>query len=169
MLDYNVFIDSNDLTDLNEIFDKGVHQSEMIILLGTAGVLTRPWCLLELYYARKHRVPVITFALAHHQYTPASARAQIVDLETKLPPDAVALIKEHLAAKGDSWEAFVGYLLDAVDPTGTGRAGAPLYQEWHSMGADAQVSAPLPCPPPSPAFSVTPLSPSARSTSRSEG
>ena len=55
MLDYNVFIDSNDLTDLNEIFDKGVHQSEMIILLGTKGVLTRPWCLLELYYARKQR------------------------------------------------------------------------------------------------------------------
>ena len=136
----NVFVDSNDLTDLSALFSEGVLKSEMIIVLGTAGILTRPWCLLELYYARKNDVPVITFALAHHNYTPASARAQIVDLEAKIPPDAVALIKEHLAAEGDSWETFIDFLFDAVDPSGKGRAGAPVYQEWHSMGADAQVN-----------------------------
>jgi hypothetical protein len=62
MLNYNVFIDSNDLTDLAAIFSQGVLQSEVVILLGTKSVLSRPWCLLELYEARKHAIPVLTFA-----------------------------------------------------------------------------------------------------------
>ena len=84
MLDYDVFVDSNDLVDLQRLFTEGVQQSETIILLGTRGVLTRPWCLLELYEARRNNIPVVTFAVAAHNFTPTSARAQLRDmLETR--------------------------------------------------------------------------------------
>ena len=53
---------AQDLTNLANIFSKGILESEVIILLGTKGVLSRPWCLLELYEARKHAIPVLTFA-----------------------------------------------------------------------------------------------------------
>ena len=53
---------AQDLTDLAAIFSQGVLQSEVVILLGTKSVLSRPWCLLELYEARKHAIPVLTFA-----------------------------------------------------------------------------------------------------------
>ena len=79
MTNTNVFIDSNDLVDLEKIFEEGVLKSEMIVLLGTKGVLTRPWCLLELYEARRHDIPVVTFAMSAHGFTPAFARAHLLD------------------------------------------------------------------------------------------
>lgn len=143
----NVFIDSNDLVDLEKIFEEGVLKSEMIVLLGTTGVLTRPWCLLELYEARRHHIPVVTFAMSAHAFTPASARAHMDNLQPKLPDGAEQLIREYLAenplpgGSPDSWERFVELVTEAVDPTGDGAARLPIYQEWHNMGADEQVKA----------------------------
>ena len=140
----NVFIDSNDLVDLEKIFEEGVLKSEMIVLLGTTGVLTRPWCLLELYEARRHHIPVVTFAMSAHAFTPASARAHMDNLQPKLPDGAEQLIREYLAenplpgGSPDSWERFVELVTEAVDPTGDGAARLPIYQEWHNMGADEQ-------------------------------
>ena len=110
MVNTNIFVDSNDLVDLEKIFEEGVLKSEMIVLLGTTGVLTRPWCLLELYEARRHQIPVVTFAMSAHAFTPASARAHMHDLKSKLPEGAEELIREHLlqnplnGGSPDSWE-----------------------------------------------------------------
>ena len=98
-----------------------------------------PRCLLELYYAMKNTIPVIVFALAHHEFTPRSAREQLLDMQSTLPPEAVALITEHLQKEGDSWEDFEALVTEAIDPTGTGVGAPPKYQVWNSMGADAQV------------------------------
>ena len=42
-----VFLDSADLADLRTLFTDGVAQADTLVLLGTASVLRRPWCLLE--------------------------------------------------------------------------------------------------------------------------
>ena len=43
MLGCAVFLDSNELSDLRRLFADGVRKSDTVILLATAGVLTRPW------------------------------------------------------------------------------------------------------------------------------
>ena len=43
MLHAKVYLDSVDLVDLGTLFERGVHRSDCIIVLGTANVLTRPW------------------------------------------------------------------------------------------------------------------------------
>ena len=45
-----VFLDSDDLTDLRELL-RIVARSDVLILLQTTNVLTRAWCLLEIYTA----------------------------------------------------------------------------------------------------------------------
>ena len=49
--------------DLRTLFEHGVHASDVIVLLATKGVLTRPWCLLEVYEAARLGVPILTRAV----------------------------------------------------------------------------------------------------------
>ena len=51
MLGCPVFLDSSDLTDLRALFTDGVHRSDVLVLLATEKLLTRPWCILELWEA----------------------------------------------------------------------------------------------------------------------
>ena len=44
------FLDSDDLTDLRELL-RIVARSDVFLLLQTSNVLTRAWCLLEIYTA----------------------------------------------------------------------------------------------------------------------
>ena len=37
-----IFLDSNDLSDLRALFDRGLHRCDAVLLLATKGVLTRP-------------------------------------------------------------------------------------------------------------------------------
>eukprot|EP01047_Picozoa_sp_COSAG01_P013587 COSAG01_NODE_643_length_14566_cov_31.994194_4_plen_476_part_00 len=53
-----VFLDSDNLSDLRNLL-QCVIESDAVMLLYTDGVLSRPWCLLELYTAAKHNVPII--------------------------------------------------------------------------------------------------------------
>ena len=47
------------VADLRELFTDGIHESDTVLLLATKGVLTRPWCMLEILEARKKGVPVL--------------------------------------------------------------------------------------------------------------
>ena len=58
MLNTKCFIDSAELTDLNSIFDKGVHDFEVLVLF--KGILSRPWCVLEIYEAVKCKILIVT-------------------------------------------------------------------------------------------------------------
>lgn len=48
MLGKPAYLDSSTLADLRELFTSGVHASEVLVLLLSPGILTRPWCLLEI-------------------------------------------------------------------------------------------------------------------------
>lgn len=54
----DAFIDSDNLRNLRNLLDH-VRESECLILLQSQGVLTRPWCLLELYTAATCGVPIL--------------------------------------------------------------------------------------------------------------
>jgi len=61
------FLDSDNLQNLGELVAL-VKQSDTLVLLLTENVLTRPWCLVELYTALKHAVPVVTVEITKRGY-----------------------------------------------------------------------------------------------------
>ena len=56
--DKEIFLDSDDLQDLRHLLTF-VKQAEVLVLLQTKSVLTRPWVILELYTAITHDVPIV--------------------------------------------------------------------------------------------------------------
>ena len=62
LLSSPVFLDSDDLSDLRNLLD-AVAQSDVLVLLQTTNLLTRPWCLLEIYTALLNNVPIVTIAV----------------------------------------------------------------------------------------------------------
>ena len=43
MLNVPCYLDSTELIDLRHLMSEGVQKSDVLVLLGTASVLTRPW------------------------------------------------------------------------------------------------------------------------------
>ena len=79
-----VFLDSDDLLDLRKLC-KQVLESDVVILLLTKGVLTRPWCLIELYHAITNGVPIVTVNVADaFPFDFADARTFFADFESQL-------------------------------------------------------------------------------------
>ena len=62
ILHARVYLDSSTLTDLRSLFSDGIHQSDTVLLMATKGVLTRPWCMLEILEARRYQVPITVHA-----------------------------------------------------------------------------------------------------------
>ena len=93
-----VFLDSDNLFDLRELL-KSVSESDAIVMLYTAGVLTRPWCLLELQAAAKSHKPLILIKIANSYVADTAEIAAILDsLPTFLDehnPSAGATLAEN--------------------------------------------------------------------------
>ena len=98
-----VFLDSDDLQDLRALVKGGVDASDVVLLLQTSGVLTRPWCLVELYKALKAGIPVVAVAVRGsfpYDYGEASAILKdLADTEhgklAQLNPGAHTVIREE--------------------------------------------------------------------------
>ena len=99
MLGARVYLDSVDLVDLGTLVD-GVHASDCVVLLGTPGVLTRPWCIVELYSAHARGIPVVLLQIARRELDLDDAARLIDDLETELDrrnPNAFAEVSRRLS------------------------------------------------------------------------
>jgi len=99
MLQCRVFLDSAELDDLRKLFTEGLHQSDVVVLLCTKGLLTRPWCLLELYEARRYGIPVIPVVMSGRGFSMKEASHFLRNLETELErenPGAIGVIQEFL-------------------------------------------------------------------------
>ena len=59
-----IFLDADNLTDLRELLHC-VETSDALILMYTKGVLSRPWCLLEIVTAVQNSIPVIVMRVAN--------------------------------------------------------------------------------------------------------
>ena len=91
-----VYLDSSLLTDLRTLFADGVHQSDCMVLLVSKGVLTRPWCLLELLEAKRRGVPVLPVHIAGNpdiELQVEHMRRYIDNLEHELRPGSPAALQ----------------------------------------------------------------------------
>ena len=137
---------SADLPDLRVLFTRGVHRSDALVLLATKDVLTRPWCLLELWEAQRAAVPIIVFVIVGRGFNAPDARSFIERLEHELParsPDALAMIENYLMREHATLPAFKADLLRAlelaiIDDSNATPSAAILtptgWLEWHPFG-----------------------------------
>ena len=58
----------------------GVHKSDVLVILATKAVLTRPWCLLEMWEAALNEIPIVLFPVVGGNWTPDDARTLLSDL-----------------------------------------------------------------------------------------
>jgi hypothetical protein len=112
---------SSDLTDLRKLFSRGLEQSEVLVLLCSPNVLTRPWCLLELWEAHRHAIPVVPVRIAAVPGQPSFDDVAMLALLTKLEvaldqhtPGAFALVQEHIQAQGATVDDLKRVLLQAT-------------------------------------------------------
>ena len=98
--DLPVFLDSDDLRDLSELMDH-VRASEVLLLLQSANVLTRPYCLLEICAAIDAGVPVVGVNLASghrsaYDFSHATQLCKHIDTHLpKLNPGAESVLNEN--------------------------------------------------------------------------
>lgn len=131
-----VFLDASDADVLDEIVAHGVARAECVLLLQTAGVLTRPWVLLELFEAVRRKLPVVPVCVAGGGYDFETARSFLHDLERQLDaanPGAVEAVRSRLAARGERFST----LQRALSSTVPGIISVP----FHPDGSDNHVAA----------------------------
>ena len=87
---------------MRTLFSDGIDKSEVLVLLLTHGLFTRPWCLLEIRRAMRERKPIVLLELtgpSQPTFSYDSTLELLRDLEHKLPPinpSAIDELRKHL-------------------------------------------------------------------------
>ena len=105
----------------------------MIILIATKNVLTRPWCLLELYEAHVHKLPLVLLPVENGGFNLEHGLHLIENIETELElqnPGALATIEAHLTTIGSTLFKFKRGLLSCLE------AVVDTRLLWHPWGSD---------------------------------
>lgn len=93
-----VFLDSDDLMDLRALTD-AVKRSDVLILLQTRGLLTRPWCLVEIHTAISANIPIVAVHInGTFKYDFEEAQQFMENFEVELErrnPGAGELLRQH--------------------------------------------------------------------------
>ncbi|KAL1512046.1 hypothetical protein AB1Y20_005320 [Prymnesium parvum] len=116
MLQAPVFLDSSALNDLRNLITEGVHKSDTLVLLMTRGVLSRPWCLLELFETAKRGIPVVIVQMANNSLSLGEARYFVNHLETEMErinPTGLQFLHEKLGMDLSELKHAVHMALDA--------------------------------------------------------
>jgi len=80
-----------------------VHKSDVVVVLATKGVLTRPWCLLEMWEAAVNQIPIVLFPVVGGGWTPDDARTLLSDLMGQMQarnPTCMAEVMAHVGRQG---------------------------------------------------------------------
>lgn len=100
LLERRCFLDSDDLRDLREL-KSSVVASDVLILIQSRSVLTRPWCLLELAWAIDANVPILGVRMSssvERAYDFAHAQIFLENLDTALEesnPGALSVLRDN--------------------------------------------------------------------------
>ena len=100
MLRYPVFLDSANLTDLRQLITNGVADSDVMLVLGTKGVFTRPWCLLEIMHSARLKAPTIIVEIKNSGFDAKESQRYIDNLEETMgteAPSSLELLHEPTA------------------------------------------------------------------------
>ena len=81
---------------LRKLLSDGIADSDVVLVLGTRSVFTRPWCLLECEYAARLGTPVLVVEVKKSGFSIDESREYIDNLETSMDAQGVALLREHL-------------------------------------------------------------------------
>ena len=80
-----------------------MHKSDVVVVLATKGVLTRPWCLLEMWEAAVNQIPIVLFPVVGGGWTPDDARTLLSDLMGQMQarnPTCMAEVMAHVGKQG---------------------------------------------------------------------
>merc|ERR1719272_127271 len=97
------YLDSIDLVDLRALFNEGVHKTDVMIVLATKEVFTRPWCLLEMWEAAVHQVPIVLFPVVGKSFELEDTVELLGDLEAQMlsrNPTCLVEVMNHVAQRG---------------------------------------------------------------------
>lgn len=112
-----IYLDSDDLRDLRRLLD-AVKDSEVLVLMQTRHLLSRPWALLEIYTAITCGVPIVTVQVQGPAcYSFSDAQVFLDNFPAELErrnPGAGRMVLNHVATGHDL--NHVGSLLKAVIP-----------------------------------------------------
>ena len=92
-----VFLDSDQLSDLRMLIDH-VKASEVLVLVQTAEVLLRPWCILEIHAAVTAQIPIVAVSMRGKGYDFAEATHLLNFLDAELDrlnPGAGAILEQN--------------------------------------------------------------------------
>lgn len=95
----SAFLDSDCLHDLRKLLDEHLVHSEVVIVLQTKGVFTRPWCLMELATAIDHNIPIVAVNVQNcflYDFADSANFLKHLDLKLDLTnPGARADVEKH--------------------------------------------------------------------------
>ena len=117
----SIFLDSDDLRDLTQL-QQHVRDSDVLVLLQSANVLSRPYCVLELVTAIEAGVPVLGVTLSSSGYIFSEASALLTHLDEQVrtrisacvPSHAFACILPHVYFLESQRRAFTRVVLPCV-------------------------------------------------------
>jgi hypothetical protein len=66
------------------------------VLLATKGVLTRPWCLIELLEATRKKIPIVVVEIAGRGFDRTEARAFVTELEAEMAAPGLNLLHTQI-------------------------------------------------------------------------
>jgi len=139
-----VFLDSSSLKDLRHLISEGLCNSDVFVLMLTEGVLTRPWCLLEVYEAKTRAIPIVLLDIQGGRFEMSNAKAYISHLETRMSqenPAGLDLIKQELDdIPLSQLQQRVMDVLNEFTPAQQGGGGSPVLR-WNSSAGDQTILA----------------------------
>jgi hypothetical protein len=114
-----IFLDSDNLKNLSELLHC-VASSDVLVVLLSPGVLTRPWCLMELITAMDRGKPIVGVkcdGLKQGAYQYDTAREFLMDLGANLDatnPGATNTLRDHGVDPDVVGHALVAYLHNPI-------------------------------------------------------
>ena len=137
MLRYPVFLDSSNLTDLRQLITDGVADSDVMLVLGTKGLFTRPWCLLEVVHSARLKVPTIIVEIRNSGFDAKESQRYIDNLEETMgtdDPSSLELLHEHLGQDLTELKAACAAVLTSLIENGKRLS-------WNPNASDAELIA----------------------------
>ena len=138
ILRYPVFLDSANLTDLRQLITNGVADSDVMLVLGTKSVFTRPWCLLEIMHSARLKVPTIIIEIKNSGFDAKESQHFVDNLEEAMgadDPSSLQLLYEYLGQDLTELKAACTAALASITEKGKKRLS------WNPNASDTELIA----------------------------
>jgi len=98
----NVFLDSDNLVDLDTLFDSVAFKTETMVFVSSSELLTRPWCMGEITTASRHGIPAVKLALADF----SNPKDDFIDNYATIMGDRLSVLTKYSVSVDDAQDAI---------------------------------------------------------------